>query len=185
VQIHAFRDGPMARFGHDHVVASRNVRGFIFVAPEEADKSVNVEADLYAPLAAMSVDEPDLRSAAGFDTEISDSAREGTRANMLASIEAGQFPHVTLNIKAKLESRVVQNIDIVLTATIALHGASRTLETPVRISIDDQTLRAEGTLSIVQSEFGIEPYKALGGALSVRDRLDLQFMLTAERVTAD
>ncbi len=185
VQIHAFRDGPMARLGHDHVVASRDVRGYIFVAAQGADKSVNVEADLYAPLAAMSVDEPQLRSAAGFDTDISDSAREGTRANMLASIEAGQFPHVTLNIKAMLDSRVAQNVDIMLTTTLVLHGAMRTLEMPARISIDDRTLRAEGTLSILQSEFGIEPHKALGGALSVRDRLELQFMLTAGRVIVE
>ena len=185
VQIHAFRDGPMARLGHDHVVASRDVRGYIFVAAQGADKFVNIEADLYAPLAAMSVDEPQLRSAAGFDTDISDSAREGTRANMLASIEAGQFPYVTLNIRAMLESRAAKNIDTVLTTTLVLHGATRTFETPARISIDDQTLRAEGTLSILQSEFGIEPHKALGGALSVRDRLELQFMLTAVRVTAE
>ncbi|HEY0063864.1 MAG TPA: hypothetical protein VGC21_17235, partial [Telluria sp.] len=47
------RGGPMARFGHDHVVASRTVSGY--AAPDAG------RADFQFRLDALSVDEPALR----------------------------------------------------------------------------------------------------------------------------
>ena len=70
-------------------------------------------------------------------------------------------------------------------ATVTLHAVVRTFEIPARISVDEHALRAKGTFSILQSEFGIEPHKALGGALSVRDRLELRFMVEANRLTVE
>jgi hypothetical protein len=55
------RGGALARLGHDHVVASRTLDGF--VAPDAG------RADFSFRLDQMSVDEPALRSAAGFDTQ--------------------------------------------------------------------------------------------------------------------
>lgn len=50
--IHVYRDGPLAKFGHDHVVASRDVRGYVLLP----DNLVGARADLYVPAATLSVD---------------------------------------------------------------------------------------------------------------------------------
>src|SRR5947208_14526955 len=60
VVIEVRRSGSLARLGHDHVVASHEVGGY--VAPDEG------RADLYVALARLAVDEAALRPEAGFDT---------------------------------------------------------------------------------------------------------------------
>src|SRR5712671_2732903 len=61
VVIEVRRSGSLARLGHDHVVASHAVGGY--VAPDEG------RADLYVALAHLAVDEAALRTEAGFDTQ--------------------------------------------------------------------------------------------------------------------
>src|SRR2546421_7141123 len=91
VVIEVRRSGSLARLGHDHVVASREVVGY--VAPDEG------RADLYVALARMQVDEAALRPEAGFDTQPTESDIEGTRANMLARVlEADKFPFALISV---------------------------------------------------------------------------------------
>jgi len=40
-----------------------------------------------------------------------------------------------------------------------------------------------GTLSFDQTDFGLTPYSLLGGAIAVRNRLDLRFRIRARRLT--
>ena len=75
VVIEVRRGGSLARLGHDHVVASHDVAGNI--APDEG------RADFYVRLDALTVDEPDLRASAGFDTQPDADDIAGTRRNML------------------------------------------------------------------------------------------------------
>src|SRR6266516_4585606 len=72
VVIEVRRAGSLARLGHDHVVASHEVGGY--VAPDEG------RADLYVALGRLAVDEAALRTEAGFDTQPAESDIEGTRA---------------------------------------------------------------------------------------------------------
>ena len=60
---------------------------------------------------------------------------------------------------------------------------SRSFAVPVQVRVEAATLEASGTFELRQSDFGIEPFSVLGGALRVEDRLDVSFELRAERVT--
>src|SRR5882672_3811090 len=85
IVIEVRRSGSLARLGHDHVVASHDVTGYI--APGEG------RADLYVALARLTVDKPALRVEAGFETQPTESDIEGTRSNMLTRVlEAEKFP---------------------------------------------------------------------------------------------
>ena len=75
VTIIVHRGGMLARLGHDHVVASHDVIGWV-----DLDSG---RADLYVPLEKLSVDEASLRTEAKFTTQPSAGAIEGTRNNML------------------------------------------------------------------------------------------------------
>src|SRR6266852_3439961 len=91
VVIEVRRSGSLARLGHDHVVASHEVGGY--VAPDEG------RADLVVALARLAVDEPALRAEAGFDTQPTESDIEGTRANMLEKVlEAEKFPFALIGV---------------------------------------------------------------------------------------
>jgi polyisoprenoid-binding protein YceI len=169
VTIEVRRAGSLARLGHDHVVASRDVGGY--VAPDEG------RADLYVPLDRLSVDEPKLRADAGFDTQPPETDVAGTRANMLDKVlETETHPFALITTRGAARAG-----EAPLEVAITLHGTKRTLPVPVRIEMGVDDLRASGRLSLDQSDFGIAPFSILGGAIAVRDRVDLRFWITARR----
>ena len=162
------RGGPFARFGHDHVVASRSVSGW--VAPRSG------RADFQFRLDELSVDEAALRNAAGLDTQPTAEDIAGTRANMLNKVlEAERYPVVSLHAER------IAGVPGSLRLAVTLHGVTRVLDVPVRVETGAQALSAEGTLRLLQSEFGIAPMSIMGGALRVEDAMELRFTLVARR----
>lgn len=185
VRIYAYRTGALSRMGHDHVISSRTVEGMSVTSQASAEPAVLIEADLYMPLQSMLVDEQSLRLEAGFTTEVSERARSGTRANMLSSLGATEFPQVLLHIEASVEHSGLAATEILLQVTITMHGVTTRLSVPATVSLDAAGWRAEGQFPLRQTDFGIEPHSALGGALSVMDELKIAFELNAVRLLAN
>ena len=171
VAIEVRRAGSLARLGHDHVVASHDVTGYI--APEEG------RADAYVALARMQVDEPELRKEAGFDTQPTESDIEGTRGNMLNHVlEADKFPFALIAVTgADAKDR-----NATISVSITLHGHMRTLQVPAEIDADANNITVAGKLAFNQTDFGITPYSLLGGAIAVKDGLELRFRIRAKRL---
>lgn len=174
VTVYVYRDGPLARLGHDHVVASRDVRGFA-AAPTDPARA---RADLRMPVATLIVDAADLRAAAGFESEPAADDIAGTRENMLKSLDAEAFPAVEL--AATLAAPLPEPR---LSVELRLHGIARRFDVPVALSVDADRLEVSGSFEVRQSEFGIEPFSVFGGALKVADRLNIAFRLRAVRVS--
>ena len=171
VVIEVRRSGSLARLGHDHVVASHEVGGY--VAPDEG------RADLFVALERLAVDEAALRAGAGFDTQPTESDIEGTRANMLGKVlEAEKFPFALIRVSGADASQR----DVTLSVEITLHGSTRTLQAPARIDADAGEMSVTGRLSFDQTDFGITPYSLLGGAIAVQNRVDLRFRIRARRL---
>jgi hypothetical protein len=159
------RGGALARLGHDHVVASRTLDGY--VAPDAG------RADFHFRLDQMSVDEPALRSAAGLDTQPSPEAIEGTRTNMLTRVlDAARFPLVLLHVERLGVANSVR-------LSVTLHGVTRSFDVPTQIRLAKGTLTASGELRLLQTQFGITPMSVMGGAMSVQDPMELQFRIVA------
>ena len=168
VVVRVYRGGRLAKLGHDHVVSSPEPHGFI-----DADKG---RADLYVALASLAVDDPAQRAAAGFESTPSESDIAGTRSNMLEKVlEAERFPFVVLRIRT-VEHDAVQ-------AELSLHGVTRPLRIPAKIDRTAERIAVGGRFAINQTDFGIEPFSVLGGAIAVQDRVDLSFEIRAARIT--
>jgi polyisoprenoid-binding protein YceI len=162
------RGGSLARLGHDHLVASHTVQGYI--APQES------RADLYIPLGELSVDEPALRAEAGLDTQPSESDIAGTRANMLDKVlETQRFPFALVRVSG-LEKMPT---GVRLTVAITLHGVTRTFGVPAQIDAGRDGMSVAGSIEFDQSDFGIVPFSILGGAIQVQDRISLRFRIQA------
>jgi hypothetical protein len=171
VVIEARRGGSLARLGHDHVVASRDVTGY--VAPEGG------RADLYVRLDTLVVDAPDLRAAAGFDTRPSAADIDGTRRNMLEQVlEAAAHPFAQVAVTGAVAGNGLRPVRVVVT----LHGATREVDASARTELTADEVLVEGTMAIDQTWFGITPFSILGGAIAVQDRLDIAFRIHAHRV---
>lgn len=174
VTVRVYRGGRLARLGHDHVVASRAVEGLVLRSRAPAE----MRADLVMALDSLTVDEPELRAAAGLDTTPSAADIEGTRRNMLdKTLETARFPYVTLAVTHAGGEPPAPTLNVAVT----LHGVTRSQQVPVELESGDDELRARGRFALLQTDHGIAPYSIFGGALEVQDRLDVDFDLRARR----
>jgi hypothetical protein len=162
------RGGSLALLGHDHVIASHDVAGY--VAPDEG------RADLFVPLDALVVDEPGLRAEAGFDTQPSPADIAGTRRNMLEKVlESDRYPYALIAVRGTVAGAGAPQLRVKVT----LHGATRVVDAPVQMQRLAEELDVTGTLAIDQSQFGITPFSVLGGAIAVQGRVNIRFRLRA------
>ncbi len=170
VVIEVRRGGSFAQLGHDHVVASHDVAGAI--APDEG------RADFYVPLDNLVVDEPALRTRAGFDTQPDADDIAGTRHNMLTKVlDTQQYPFALISVNgfgAGAGDRQIR-------AAMTLHGNTRSVGAIARMEKTADEVAVTGTLAIDQTAFGITPFSILNGAVAVQDRVNITFELRFRR----
>lgn len=173
-----YRGGSMAKLGHNHVVLFPGARGDVYLSADPADSLF----DLVVPVVDAVVDPPELRRSQGrdFQSNISDGARSRTRDNMLGEkiLDAAQYPYIAVSSTAIEGPWTKPRV----TLDITIRDATRGMTIPVSLEHDEHSLRAEGRLELLQSDFGIEPFTVLGGALRVEDRVELVFEIAARRV---
>ena len=170
VIIEVRRAGSLATLGHDHVVASHDLRGYM--APREG------RADVYISVADLSVDEPALRAAAGFQTEPSAADIAGTRNNMLTRVlHADEHTFVVASVtgaRAELAPHAVH-------PTLTVNGVGHAQDVEATIEVTDDAIRVTGQMVVLQTVFGIRPFSILGGALQVEDAVTVRFEIFARR----
>ncbi|SCZ66692.1 YceI family protein [Thiohalomonas denitrificans] len=168
-------EGPLApTLGHAHTVSTQRLEGYV----QRGEGAETGQVDLYLSVYDLEVDEPEIRASAGFESELTQEDIRGTRRNMLVEVlEAERYPWVRL----RAEPLASRDGDVLrLAVDLTLHGQTRRLEIPVTLTGSSDTIEARGSFSLHQSEFGIEPFSALGGGLRVKDQLDFRFRLIAE-----
>jgi len=166
------KSGPLAQFGHDHIIASHDLTGYAWL-PGGAYTLIGARADLYLPLATLVVDEAEQLNAAGIDTTPSAADIDGTQTNMLKSLEADAYPWLIISVAMTSAEALFVNL--------TLHGVTRSYRIPADIVVSDDKLRVAGEFTLRQSDHGITPFSTLGGALSVEDELAVRFELHARR----
>ncbi|USX29210.1 YceI family protein [Oxalobacteraceae bacterium OTU3CINTB1] len=160
------RGGVLARLGHDHVVASRTVTGTVAPAHNRADFQFRLDQ--------MTVDEPDLRRAAGLEKQPSADAIDGTRTNMLTKVlDAERYPVVSVRAERGAAGEPLR-------VAITLHGVTRDYAIPVDLREDNGVMTVSGTVDLNQTDFGLVPFSVMGGAMTVQDKMALRFTLVAK-----
>jgi hypothetical protein len=176
-----YRGGALASAGHNHVIASHELSGTVYVAPEVLKSSFEV----HVPVATLTVDEASLRAAqspADFPPDVSASATEGTRHNMLgpALLDAEHHPEIVLRALSLQRAAGSAAGDTVLAhVQSTVRDQVRSFDVPVRWQLGQGTLDLSGTLTLRQSELGLTPFSALLGALQVQDEMHVTFHIAA------
>lgn len=175
-----YRGGALARAGHNHVVASHNLSGTAWVADDITRSSFEIRV----PVNDLVVDETQLRLQEGpeFPPEVPDSAKQGTRTNMLgtALLDGAQYPEILL------QSERLQKTEAGLQAQVRIEVRDqvRSLVVPLTYELSGNELQAQGQLALKQSDLGLAPFSALGGALRVQDEIQVKFRLRARPTAA-
>jgi hypothetical protein len=181
--VRVYRGGALASAGHNHVIASHTLSGTIYVPTDLLRSSFEVRI----AASGLTVDEPALRAAAGADfaADVSDSARAGTRRNMLgpALLDAADFPDLVLEAE-RLEPAPAATSGEVPGEVLAhirteLRGAVRSITVPVRYELHGSELTVSADAPLTQSALGLTPFTALLGALAVQDEMQVSLRLVA------
>jgi polyisoprenoid-binding protein YceI len=174
--IRVFRGGALARAGHNHVIASHDVTGTVFVNDDIARSSFQLQF----PVDTLTVDEPELRAEAGdeFPPGVPDSAKEGTKRNLLgdALLNGAVYPTITLT-SGPLEAAADGSLNAQVQVTV--RDQTRTLLVPVRYEMKEGQLIASGELPLKQSDLGLKPFSVMMGALEVKDDMQVRFRFVA------
>ena len=177
VRILVYRSGSLAALGHNHVIASRDLEGFVRIEEQVGSG----RADLSMPVATLSVDDPAMRAEAGpdFPLNVSPDAGEATRRNLLGPVvlDAARYPYVT--VTASLSAGPAR--EAVLETLFRVRDATYRTRVPARLTVDEQRLEVEADLTLSQTDLGLTPFSALAGALTVEDALPVHVRLVAWR----
>jgi polyisoprenoid-binding protein YceI len=149
--VYASASGVLAAFGHDHEIAAPIAAG----AVDPAARRVELRVDA----AALRVRDP----------KASEKDRAEIRKTMLgpAVLDAGRHPEI------RFESTAVETAGAGWTVrgNLTLHGETK----PVTVEVREKDGRYVGSARVRQTMFGIQPVKAAGGTVRVKDELRIDF----------
>jgi hypothetical protein len=177
LEVRVYRDGPMQKLGHNHLVTSDALRGAIQLREPVAGSGFQLEL----PLESLVVDDAAARGQAGADfaAPVPQQDRDATRANMLGEklLDAARQGEMRLAAEAisggagRYEARV----------RVSLAGRERVVVAPLTVAIDGGRLTARSRLRLTHAELGLVPFAVALGALRVRDDFEVDLTLEARR----
>jgi hypothetical protein len=159
------------RMGHEHGVLGQLESGFV----EWGGKG-----ELVFSMRSFIADPPEARQYVGLPGSVSASDRKKVTDNMLGTdvLDVARHPTATYRISASspLDGQAAGAPGrYKLDGTFTLHGVTRPLALLARVeeTRTQGVFRMRGNFPLVQSQFGIQPYSALGGLVGVADRLEV------------
>jgi len=178
LRVLAWPDGPLKRFGHHHVISHHEISGSVDVAQNPLDSSFSLEL----AVADLVVDDPDQRALEGeeFEGEVPEEDIEGTRGNMLGERLLDAEQHPLIRIRSNSIEGSMPDVSIV--ATFSVKGVEQTVTIPANVRLSGDSFTASGEMELMHDAFGLSPFTAMGGALSVRDLLVLKYEISGVRV---
>ncbi len=175
LQILVYRGGAMARLGHNHVIASHHLTGTVFVT----DDVTQTRFDIQIPVNELTVDEPAMRERAGadFPPGVPQSARDGTRKNLLseALLDGERYPMIRLRATDVVAAGEAFDVGV----EVSVKDQLRNVRVPVAIQRKDGVLIASGEFSLKQSELGFKPFSVAMGTLVVLDEMRIHFEVSS------
>jgi hypothetical protein len=177
VLVLAYRDGPMAHLGHNHVIAVRELSGSVMLTVDPRQTTFTLDF----PVESMSVDDPALRASLGtdFQSTVDEAAVAGTRDHMLGAslLDSKQYPVI------HLQSLQIHNAPDGLHAltAIAVRDTTSQADVPLSLQSGDEDLTVSGEFDLTHSQLGLTPYSVALGALRVAERMHVRYRLLAHR----
>jgi polyisoprenoid-binding protein YceI len=164
--------GSATRLGHPHGVEGTLKSGKI---------TFGGKGELVFDMTSFTADSQEARKRAGLEKKKVSASEakkvtDAMRGNEVLDVE--KYPTATFAI-ASISPADKQAVGAVggykLAGAFNLHGADKKLEIGARLEKTDKAgvLKLSGSFSILQTEYGITPYSALGGLAKVADELEI------------
>jgi len=157
--------------GHNHLIAVRDFSG-------EADLSLNVisPASLQMTIRAASLEE----TSDEFTPEQKKIIKKELDEIVL---ESAKYPEITFkstDVKGKF---VNGSFEAEIGGDMTLHGVTRRVVIPAKVTINGDNLRAQGEFEINRKKFNVKATTAFHGFVRVKHELNFTFDMVAHRIS--
>jgi len=175
--VHAGKSGLLKGFGHEHQVRAHAFSGTVVYFPDDPGRSrvrVTVLTDgLRVVPEADSADIP----------EITRTMREKTlRVDSFPVIEFVSRAVEVIGAADPAEGKTTAVIRA--TGDLTMVGVTRPVSVDLTLEISADTLRAEGSFVVKQTDFGIKPYGKVLGLVKVKNEVRFELRVVATTVSA-
>ncbi len=178
LMVNVFRSGAFSPALHDHHFAATQWNGRTTFDPARPGET----------RATLTVQAGSLR-----DQESSLSEKDLAKVNAQVRgpdvLDAAKYPEIRFELtrldldpsSTNVEQGVLHGK---LVGNLSIHGQTRRATIPVAAKWSNDVLAVNGKIAFLQSDFGIKPYRKLGGAIGVKDAVEVEIALRANPVVS-
>ncbi|MCA1630389.1 MAG: YceI family protein [Acidobacteria bacterium] len=168
--VRAFAGGALWFKGHDHFVRPREFSGEVTLTPgaiTPASLTMRVRADSLAETRDVFT-EPQKQI-------INKELRE-------IVVEPDKYPEIIFRSTAvRVDAPAGGEFGVRIEGDLTLHGVTRRVEIPARVTMEGGDLRARGEFHVSRKDFNVKATSAFHGTVRVRDRLKVVFNIVARQ----
>jgi len=168
---HALRGGLLWFKGHEHLVAVREFTDEAQMTPESiTPASLEITAKTKSMVETSSVfTEPQKKI---IDKELREIV-----------LLPDQYPNIVFR-STNVTGKAIGNgqYDLRIAGDLTLHGVTRQITIPTKVTLTGNSLRAQGEFSINRSDFKVKATSAVHGLIRVRDPVKFEFDIVGHRM---
>jgi polyisoprenoid-binding protein YceI len=171
LQIDVSKEGAFKMFGHDHLIVAKGISGQVQFDPQKLEDST-----VHLKISAKSL--------TAVDPGESEKDRTDVQATMTGEkvLDVAKFPEIVFtSARVSAVKRTADGWELTLAGKLNLHGVEKPVSFPLRVHAAAGELRAQGEVSVLQTDHGITPIKVGGGSVKVKDKLKITFTIVATK----
>jgi len=160
---HALRGGLFWFKGHDHAVAVREFTGEAQLSPDAITaSSLQITAKTESMVETSSV----------FTDQQKQIINKELREIVLLPAQYPEIVFRSTNVSGKQNG---SQYDLKITGDLTVHGVTRQITIPTKVTVTGNDLRAQGEFSISRDDFKVKATSAFHGLVRVRNKLKFTF----------
>ena len=161
---HALRGGLLWFKGHDHLVAIREFAGEAQLTPDSiSPASLEITAKAASMVETNSVFTDQQKQI--IDKELREIV-----------LQPDQYPDITFRSTSVTGKAAGANqYDLKIAGDLTLHGATRQITIPTKVTVTGNDLRAQGEFSVNRDDFKVKATSAAHGLVRVRNKITFTF----------
>jgi len=161
---HALAGGLLWFKGHDHLVAIRDFSGEAQLTPDSITP---------ASLEIMAKTDSMVETSSVFTEQQKQIINKELREIVLQPAKYPEIVFRSTNVTGKATGR--NQYDLKISGDLTLHGVTRRITIPTRVTVTGKELRAQGEFDIDRGDFKVKATSAVHGLVRVRDKVKFTF----------
>jgi polyisoprenoid-binding protein YceI len=171
LEINVYKEGVFKAFGHNHLIIAKQMSGGVQFDPKKIESSVvNLKVETKS-LTVSPQGEPEK------DRQDVQTTMTGEKV-----LDAAKYPEIAfISTGVSAVKQTGDGWTLTLSGNLKLHGVEKPVRFPVALHVNGNQLQARGEVPLLQTDYGIKPVKAGGGAVTVKDELKISFDIVAAK----